>query len=204
MPQKYFLQLLTPYCTEATFNLILDLIFKYQRKFVQLAEEYQFIEDYKKQWASSPYPPVFVTADSLVLFKNHILVIRRKHYPGKDLYALPGGFINQTETLLDAAIRELKEETQIDIDENVLASSCKDVFTVDNPYRDERGRIITFVHFFDFNKHSAILQRNDFPAVKANDDANDVFWLSLSNLDFYEGIFYADHYSIIKHMIDKK
>ncbi|MCH8983258.1 MAG: NUDIX hydrolase [Acidobacteria bacterium] len=44
-----------------------------------------------------------------------ILLIKRRNEPGKGLWAVPGGKVEYGETLRDAAVREVKEETGLDI-----------------------------------------------------------------------------------------
>jgi bifunctional NMN adenylyltransferase/nudix hydrolase len=78
------------------------------------------IEKYKESWKAAPFPPTFVTVDAVVVQSGHVLLVKRKAMPGAGLWALPGGFLNQEETLLDGAIRELKEETKIKVPVPVL------------------------------------------------------------------------------------
>ena len=59
----------------------------------------EFYKDYKAQFSMLPYPPVFVTGDAVVTCAGHLLVVERGGMPGKGLWALPGGFINQKETV---------------------------------------------------------------------------------------------------------
>ena len=51
--------------------------------FADLCLEYQYVWDYKKQWAAAPYPPVFVTTDAVVMKSGFVLVIKRGGHPGK-------------------------------------------------------------------------------------------------------------------------
>lgn len=55
------------------------------------------------------------TATALVLHKNRLLLTKRAGEPFKDWWDLPGGFIERGETPEQAAIRELKEETGLNI-----------------------------------------------------------------------------------------
>jgi len=85
-----------------------------------LREEHQFLQHYRGQWQHTPYPVLFNTTDALVLCQDHILLIQRKHAPGKDLWALPGGFVEAGEWLKEGIMRELIEETSIAIDVETL------------------------------------------------------------------------------------
>lgn len=62
----------------------------------------------------SPKTP-HLAADCIVFDRRgRLLLIKRAHEPFKGAYALPGGFVEIGETVEQAALRELKEETGID------------------------------------------------------------------------------------------
>src|SRR3546814_1033727 len=75
-------------------------------------------------------------------------MVKRRGYPGKGLWALPGGFLNHRERVIEAAIREATEETGIDVSKTVLRNALVDTFFEDNPWRSTRGRTITFASIF--------------------------------------------------------
>jgi bifunctional NMN adenylyltransferase/nudix hydrolase len=157
-----------------------------------IRDEYEFILDYKVQWANAPYPPTFVTVDAVIIQSGHVLVIKRKEIPGKGQWALPGGFIKQDEYIIDGMIRELREETGIKVPDKVLKGSvlAKDVF--DDPLRSSRGRTITHAFLI------VLENMRTLPRVKGRDDAEKAKWLPISELrrqDFFE-----DHFDIINYM----
>jgi bifunctional NMN adenylyltransferase/nudix hydrolase len=78
-----------------------------------LVEEWRMLRQYQDAWRSAPYPPVFVTVDAIVRCADHLLLIQRGKAPGRGLYAVPGGFIEQRETAYQSAVRELIEETHL-------------------------------------------------------------------------------------------
>src|SRR4051812_19679582 len=80
-----------------------------------------------------------------------VLFIERKNEPFKGMWAIPGGFIEMHETLIEAAARELEEETGL---KNIPLTQC---CVFDGIDRDPRERIITVVHygFADLKKHKA-------------------------------------------------
>lgn len=158
--------------------------------FVSLRDEYNFIVNYKKSWEVAPYAPTFVTTDAIVECNGHVLMIKRKHTPGKGLWAIPGGFINEFEKIEDAVIRELKEETKIDVSKNMLRGSIKNKEVFDNPYRSLRGRTIT--HAFHL-----VLNQDNLPKVKADDDAEEAIWFPISALMEMNTQVFEDHLSII-------
>lgn len=168
--------------------------FKSTAEYEKLHEEAGFIDKYKKQWQSAPYPPTFMTADALVVQSGHILLVERRSLPGRGLWALPGGFIDKKETLFDACIRELREETRLKVPEPVLRGSCHSQHTFDDPYRSARGRTITQAFYFQLKNDPKGL-----PKVKGGDDAADAFWLPLAKLD--AKMMFEDHYAIITKMV---
>lgn len=160
-----------------------------------ICEEYEFVKKYKLAWATAPYDPIFVTVDAVVIQSGHILLVRRKAAPGKGLWALPGGFLNKYEFILDAMIRELREETAIKVPEPVLRGSivARDVF--DDPNRSARGRTIT--HAF------LIKLANDIrlPKVKGSDDADKAKWVPINKLKRED--FFDDHFDVIFNMVGR-
>ena len=161
-----------------------------------LTEEYNFIQDYKKSWASAPYTPTFVTSDCVVIKSGHVLMIKRKFNPGKGLWALPGGFVNPDEQIEESAIRELKEETKIKLDKPVLKRSIVDVKIFDHPERSLRGRTITHAHLID-------LGEGPLPEIKAGDDASGAHWVPLADLKNLEDQIFEDHNDIITNLTSR-
>ncbi len=168
--------------------------FKNTEEYKSLHEEAGFIDKYKKQWESAPYPPTFMTADALVVQSGHILLVERRSMPGRGLWALPGGFLNPKETLFDACIRELREETKLKVPEPVLRGSFHSQHTFDDPYRSARGRTITQAFYLQLKNDPKGL-----PKVKGSDDAANAFWLPLAELD--AKMMFEDHYAIITKMV---
>lgn len=161
--------------------------------YVEIKDEADFIAKYRSAWADAPYPPTFVTVDAVVVQSGHILLVERKAQPGKGLWALPGGFLRGNETLKEACIRELREETRLKVPAPVLKGSiqCSQVF--DSPYRSLRGRTITHAYYFELEPSEQL------PKVRGSDDARYAFWLPLAELK-PENLF-EDHYFIIQAML---
>jgi 8-oxo-dGTP diphosphatase len=116
------------------------------------------------------YPRPAVTVDIIVVTKERrarVLLIRRKHEPFAGTWAIPGGFVDMEESLEDAARRELKEETGLEV------GKLDQLHTFGDPERDPRGRVIAV----------AYLIRVDPKKLKpvAADDAADVGWHSLAS-----------------------
>ncbi len=158
-----------------------------------LIKEYQMVKKYKEAWKAAPFPPTFMTVDAVVVQSGHILLVKRGDMPGKGLWALPGGFLNQDETMLDGAIRELKEETKIKVPVPVLKGSIKGSKTFDAPNRSSRGRTITQAFHID-------LGVGELPKVKGSDDAEKAFWVPFK--DVKQEKMFEDHFFIIDNFLN--
>ena len=116
------------------------------------------------------YPHPAVTADCIVFHKEDnkisVLLIKRKNEPYKDCWAFPGGFINIDESAEAAAIRELKEETGLEI------STVEQLKAYSNPARDPRERVITI----------AFIAESKIKEVKGGDDAKEAKWFDVTTL----------------------
>lgn len=165
----------------------------------ELLAEYEFVRDYKTQWAVAPYPVTFQTADAIVHQSGHFLLVRRGARPGKGLWALPGGYVNQMETIQDAAIRELVEETEIKVPMAVLRGSINRTAkgqvvppkTFDDPYRSPRGRTITQGFLIDLPPQETL------PAVRGGDDADEAKWWEISQIR--RDMMFEDHHDILSY-----
>lgn len=164
--------------------------------FKRLQEENELVKKYHESWASAPYPPTFVTVDAVVVQGPNVLLVRRGAAPGEGLLALPGGFINQKERIVDAVVRELKEETRIDVPASVLYNSIKKSEPFDHPERSLRGRTITHAFLIELHEKYGVL-----PWVKGGDDARDAVWVPFSELVNMRHQLFEDHWDIIHHMV---
>src|SRR5689334_10761391 len=79
------------------------------------------------------------TVDCIVeLPRDRIVLIRRKNPP--EGWALPGGFVDEGETLHSACVREVKEETGLEVD------LSEQFFTYSDPARDPRKHTLSTVY----------------------------------------------------------
>jgi len=170
--------------------------FRTQPEFAQLKAEAEFIAAYRKAWAAAPYPVTFVTVDAVVVHSGHILLVRRRSEPGRGLWALPGGFVEQDERLDAACIRELREETGLKLPEPVLRGSIKDRQVFDHPTRSLRGRTITHACLFNF-------PTGELPRVKGSDDADKARWVPLNEFAQMRNVMFEDHFEIAYHFLGK-
>lgn len=168
--------------------------FRTSPPYMELTLEFRFIEEYRRGWESAPYPPTFVTVDAVVVHSGHILLVKRGAQPGKGLWALPGGFVRNNESINDAVLRELREETRLKIPAPVLRGSIKGREVFDHPDRSLRGRTITHAFYFEFPS-------GPLPAVKGGDDAAKARWYSLAEVRQLEENMFEDHFHIVEHFI---
>jgi bifunctional NMN adenylyltransferase/nudix hydrolase len=160
-----------------------------------LVEERAFVRKYQQQWANSPYPPVFMTTDAIVIQSGHILLVKRGAMPGKGMWALPGGYLNPKETLEQGMLRELREETRLKVPEPVLRGSIQARETFDDPHRSPRGRTITTAFLIHLKGQRAL------PKVKGSDDAAHAQWVPIADLD--PKLMFEDHFFIISVMLGR-
>lgn len=181
-------------------DYVVNALEAYQKTdaFERLKKEYVYITKYREAWKNSPYPPTFVTTDAVVIQSGHVLLVKRKRQPGNGYYAIPGGFLEQNETIAQATIRELKQETKIDIPAVILEKCVKAQHVFDHPYRSLRGRIITHASLIelDFNK--------PLPTVKGDDDAAEALWMPFNDMVLHEEEFFEDHSHIIGYFLNNK
>lgn len=183
-------------------SVVPEPVFQYMQQWAKLpayqamVEEYLFYKDYHKKWATAPFVPTFQTTDAVVVQGGHILLIQRGHAPGKDLWALPGGFLNPKETLEDCVVRELIEETKIKVPEIVLRKSITYSRVFDHPDRDLRGRTLTQAFLVELTGGDGSL-----PKVKGSDDAKKAKWFKLSEIESMGEVIYADHKHIIQTLV---
>ena len=88
------------------------------------------------------YPQRPFLAVSAAIFRNgKVLVVRRARKPALNLYTLPGGAVEAGETLVEAAIREVREETSLSIEPVALAGH-REVIARDGVGKVERHFVI--------------------------------------------------------------
>jgi len=182
-------------CPDSVISLL--TLFVKTKKWKWLVSEYQAIVTYKKAWGPPPYPPIHVTADIVLVCNAHILLVKRGKQPGKGLYALPGGFVNENEKIEVCCLRELQEETKIQIPPSVLKKSIKSCKVFDHPLRSDRGRVITHAFYLELKEETCL------PQTKGNDDAKTTLWLPVQKLSEYMECFFEDHFIIIEHFLGR-
>ena len=113
------------------------------------------------------YPRPSVTTDCVIFGYDvkdglSVLLIERGSEPYKGCWAFPGGFLNMDETAETGALRELKEETEFDVEKGFL----EQLGCFSDVNRDPRGRVITIAYY-------ALVQKG---TVRGGDDARNAQW----------------------------
>lgn len=156
----------------------------------------EVIQSLRENYVVAPYEPTFVTVDAVVVQSGHVLLVRRRSAPGKGLWALPGGFVNTDERIVDGAIRELREETKLKVPVPVLKGSIVDHQVFDNPTRSLRGRTITHAYYIE-------LPPGELHKVKGSDDADKAKWIPLGVVDKMRDQMFEDHPLILDYFKGK-
>jgi bifunctional NMN adenylyltransferase/nudix hydrolase len=162
-------------------------------EFQRLASEYFFMEEYLAQFPQTPYPRYFTAADACVIQSGHVLLVRRGQMPGEGLWALPGGHVGMHETFREAAIRELIEETGIDIPGPDAAAAIRgEKFSTIRGARRGCGRSRRLRH---------LSRRHITPRCPRPDDANCARWWPIDEVT--REMMFEDHFNVIEHFANQ-
>ncbi len=141
----------------------------------------------------SRFPPFAVTVDVVILTMSdgtlHALLVRRGEAPFQGMWAIPGGFKRPTETLDEAAKRELAEETGVD-----AASLLTQFGAYGDPGRDPRMNVVTVAYL-------AVLR--DVGAVVAGTDAAEAALIPVSEVLKGTIDLAFDHLRIVRDAIER-
>jgi 8-oxo-dGTP diphosphatase len=119
------------------------------------------------------------TVDIILQRDSRVLMVRRRKDPFKDRLALPGGFVNEGETVEEAMKREAIEETSLEVEPVDILGVYSD------PKRDPRKHILTVVFI------GIIVGGSE----KAGDDAASIEWVKIADIQQQQIAF--DHAQIL-------
>lgn len=119
-----------------------------------------------------------------------VLAIKRGISPHRGRWALPGGFVAPGEGLIDAAARELREETGV----AAITAHLEQLATYGDPERDPRGRVVTVAHL-------ALVP--DLPSPSAGTDAAEARWLPAAGLLDRTSALAFDHHRILGDGVER-
>lgn len=112
------------------------------------------------------YPRPALTVDTVIFTlreeKLQVLLICRAEEPFAGTWALPGGFVHIDESLENAALRELEEET------GLKEAYLEQLYTYGEPRRDPRGQVITVAYFALIRADAPVRHEGGHDAFQAN------------------------------------
>lgn len=138
------------------------------------------------------FPPVAVTVDLVVLTLRrgelHVLLVERGEEPFRGRLALPAGFVRPDETLDDAAVRELAEETGL----RDVPGHLEQLRSYGDPARDPRMRVVSVAY---------LALAPDLPEPAAGTDAADARWVPVARASGSSLAF--DHRAILADGVER-
>jgi 8-oxo-dGTP diphosphatase len=171
-----------------------------ERKFIMGAPKYKLVQRRPKGYTGpilvsttsddpkglnvTPFPIPQLTVTVAIFHESNVLLGLRKNDPYSDMWCLPGGFMNPGESFLDTAIREVKEETGVDITANQL-TLVSQRFSIGI---DPRGWVVD---------HGYAINLTGAPSLCAGDDIGQVRWSPIDEIP--ELAF--DHKKILQHAL---
>jgi 8-oxo-dGTP diphosphatase len=120
-----------------------------------------------------PSRPI-VGVGAIIVHEGKILLEKRKNAPGKGKWSVPGGLVELGESIEQAVIREVREETGLEVEEPRL------IDVVDDVSLDEKGAVKYHFVIVDY----VINVMRGVP--KAASDAEDLKWVPFSGVEAYD------------------
>ncbi|MEM3640740.1 MAG: NUDIX hydrolase [Candidatus Bathyarchaeia archaeon] len=115
-----------------------------------------------------------VGVGAIITSKDKILLAKRRSEPAKGKWSIPGGLVELGENVEEAVIREVKEETGLEVEKPKL------IDVVNNISIDENGKIKYHFVILDY----FVKLKGGEP--KASDDAEELIWVSLDEAEKYD------------------
>ena len=121
------------------------------------------------------FPDLPIVGVGGVLFDgDRVLLVKRGKEPGLGQWSIPGGVVQVGETLKEAVVREVREETHLEVEAVGLAKVMERIF------RDPDGRVAYHYVLVDF------LCRRLGGTLQADSDAQEARWVPLQDLSSYQ------------------
>jgi 8-oxo-dGTP diphosphatase len=130
-----------------------------------------------------------ISAQAPVASALEVLLVKRGIPPFRGRWAIPGGFVLPKESLEEAALRELQEET------GVRDVYLEQLYTFGDPGRDPRGRVISVAYF-------ALIAADQRPLAAGSDAAEAQFW-PMSELPALAPTLAFDHERILSYALGR-
>jgi len=120
-----------------------------------------------------PNQPI-VGVGAIIICDGKLLFEKRKNDPGKGKWSIPGGLVELGETVEQTVIREVKEETGLDVEKP------EHIDVVDNIVKDSNGKIKYHFVIIDY------FLKLKGGTLKAADDAEELRWVALDEAEEYD------------------
>ncbi len=120
-----------------------------------------------------PKQPI-IGVGAVIICDGKILLEKRKYEPGKGKWSIPGGLVELGENVEQTVIREVKEETGLDVEKP------ENIDVVDNIIKDKNGEIK--YHFVIIDYFLKLIGGT----LKAADDAEELKWVPFANVEKYD------------------
>ncbi len=124
----------------------------------------------KREYPDQP----IVGVGAVIIRDGRILLVKRGSEPGKNKWSIPGGLVELGETVRSTIVREVKEESSLDVEVHSL------IDVVDNLVPDEKGRLL--YHFIILDFFASL--KGGIP--RAGSDVLDVKWVPFEEIDRYD------------------
>jgi len=120
-----------------------------------------------------PKQPI-VGVGAIIICDGKILLEKRKSEPGKGKWSIPGGIVELGESMEQTVIREVKEETGLEVE------NPEDIDVVDNIIRDNNGEIKYHFVIIDY------FVKLKGGTVKASSDAEELKWVQFNMVEKHD------------------
>lgn len=185
-------------------------VYKHLERFVETEEferlcaEYNFILQEEKVYESLPYGITFQTVDSVVAQSGHVLLVQRDSQLGHGLWALPGVHLGTNETLEQASIRAVLEETNLDVPQKAFRGSLKGKKEFDHPNRSlrarlttQRNRTLTTAFYYELDSSRPL----PIKGLKAGPGIKKAWWYSFAEAQRMRNKLFEDHADILDYFL---
>jgi 8-oxo-dGTP diphosphatase len=112
----------------------------------------------------------YLAVSAAIVLHGKVLIVRRGRAPAKDIFTLPGGAVEIGENIYDAVVREVREETALDIVPIELAGYSEVIL------RDDDGRVER--HFVVLCFAARLLSGTPMP----NEEIAEMLWVAPDEL----------------------
>lgn len=111
---------------------------------------------------------------AIIICNGKILLEKRKGEPGRDKWTVPGGLVELGESAEQTVMREVKEETNLEVEQPELVDVVNSVTT------DENGRVKYHFVIVDY------FVKLEGGTLKVADDAAELRWVEFSEVEKYD------------------